>query len=52
MYGKLDTMQGLLFQGEERLRSMMNVDHAKIVFVNGAKLFHLDKESTIVEVDP
>ena len=31
---------------------MMNVDGAKVVFFHQGQLFHLNKESTILSVEP
>ncbi|KAM3143197.1 hypothetical protein pb186bvf_004783 [Paramecium bursaria] len=49
---KIGNLQGTLYQAEERLRSMMNVDGAKVVFFHQGQLFHLNKESTILTVEP
>lgn len=44
---RIDSLPGLLLQAEERLRSLMNVEIAKVTFQNEGSMFHVDKEGKL-----
>lgn len=48
---KLDQLKEFLLMAEERLRSMMNVDMAKVAYFHDNVLYHVDKDMEIVESD-
>lgn len=48
---RIDSLPGLLLQAEERLRSLMNVEIAKVTFQNEGSMFHVDKEGKLSQVD-
>ncbi|CAD8108494.1 unnamed protein product [Paramecium primaurelia] len=48
LQGKQDNMIELLLSSEERLRSLMNVDHAKVIYLDNY-LYHINKDGKLTE---